>query len=92
MFNSIVVIYILVPLFIVPQILLSGTMVQFDKLNKKVVNEEYVPFVGDIMASRWAYEALVVAQFKNNKYQKLYFESDKKIVMLDLMFYFLFQN
>lgn len=78
MFNSIVVIYILVPLFIVPQILLSGTMVQFDKLNKKVVNEEYVPFVGDIMASRWAYEALVVAQFKNNKYQKLYFESDKK--------------
>jgi len=78
MFNSIVVIYILVPLFIVPQILLSGTMVQYDKLNTKVVNNEFVPVVGDIMASRWAYEALVVAQFKNNKFQKKYFDYDKK--------------
>ncbi|MBI9053967.1 MAG: ATP-binding cassette domain-containing protein [Bacteroidales bacterium] len=78
LFNSIVVIYILVPLFIVPQILLSGTMVQYDKLNTKVVNNEFVPIVGDIMGSRWAYEALVVAQFKDNKYQKLYFDFDKK--------------
>lgn len=78
LFNSIVVIYILVPLFIVPQILLSGTMVQYNKLNKHVVNEEYVPFVGDIMASRWAYEALVVSQFKHNKFQKIYFKYDKQ--------------
>lgn len=78
LFNSIVVIYILVPLFIVPQILLSGTMVEYSKLNKKVINQEYVPFVGDIMASRWSYEALVVAQFKNNKFQRLYFNHDKK--------------
>jgi ABC-type multidrug transport system ATPase subunit len=78
LFNSIVVIYILVPLFIVPQILLSGTMVQYDKLNTKVVNNEFVPIVGDVMGSRWAYEALVVAQFKDNKYQKLYFDFDKE--------------
>ncbi len=78
LFNSIVVIYILVPLFIVPQILLSGTMVPFDKLNEKVIHDEYVPLVGDIMASRWAYEALVVSQFKNNEFQKNYFKIDKQ--------------
>ena len=78
LFNSIVVIYILVPLFIVPQILLSGTMVEYDKLNSKVISDEYVPFVGDIMASRWAYEAIVVSQFCKNKYQKKYFKYDQQ--------------
>ncbi len=77
LFNSIVVIYIIVPLFIIPQILLSGTMVKYDKLHHKVVNDKYVPFVGDIMASRWSYEALVVSQFKYNKYQKQYYTYDK---------------
>ncbi|MCG8412210.1 MAG: ATP-binding cassette domain-containing protein [Bacteroidales bacterium] len=77
-FNSVIVIYILVPLFIVPQILLSGTMISYDKLNHKVVNKKYVPLVGDIMASRWAYESLIVAQFRDNKYQDFYFNLDKQ--------------
>jgi hypothetical protein len=88
LFNSVVVIYILVPLLIVPQILLSGTMVQYDKLNEKVVSEKFVPVIGDIMVSRWAYEALVVAQFKDNKYQKQYFNTEQNISNLkyDLLF------
>ena len=88
LFNSVVVIYILVPLLIVPQILLSGTMVQYDKLNEKVVSEKFVPVIGDIMVSRWAYEALVVTQFKDNKYQKQYFNTEQNISNLkyDLLF------
>ena len=31
------------------------------------------------MASRWAYEALAVEQYKSNEYEKLFFESDRKI-------------
>ena len=31
------------------------------------------------MASRWAYEALTVAQFKDNEYEKRFFEFDKKM-------------
>ncbi len=88
LFNSIVVVYILVPLLIVPQILISGTMVQYDKLNEKVVSEKFVPVIGDIMVSRWAYEALVVSQFKDNKFQKHYFSAEQKISNLkyDLLF------
>ncbi len=78
MLNSVIAIYILVPLIIVPQMLLSGVVVNYNKLNKYVSSKEYVPFVGDIMASRWAYEAMVVKQFSSNDYQKYYFDIEKK--------------
>jgi len=77
-FTSVVAIYITVPLIIVPQILLSGVVVNYDKLNKVVSEKEYVPIVGDIMASRWAYEALLVTQFSNNDFQKYYFDIEKQ--------------
>jgi len=87
-FNSVIVIYILVPILIVPQLLLSGVVVQYDQLNKNFVSQQYTPIIGDIMASRWAYEALMVAQFKNNPYQKSYFdiEMDESNVKFDLIF------
>ncbi|MCT4639950.1 MAG: ATP-binding cassette domain-containing protein [Bacteroidales bacterium] len=77
--TSVVAIYILIPFILVPQILLSGTIVPFDKLNKSISNPKYVPIVGDIMASRWAYEALAVVQYKENRYEKLVFNYDLEI-------------
>lgn len=87
-FNSVVVIYILVPILIVPQLLLSGVVVQYDQLNKSFVSQENVPLVGDLMASRWAYEALVVSQFRYNAYQKNYFalEMEESNTKFDLLF------
>ncbi|PLX05143.1 MAG: ABC transporter [Marinilabiliales bacterium] len=77
--NSVVTIYILIPFILVPQLLLSGVIVKFDKLHKNVSSFVYVPFVGDMMTSRWAYEALAVAQFKNNKYEKHFFDVEQKM-------------
>lgn len=77
-FTTVVAIYITVPLIIVPQILLSGVVVNYDKLNKIVSEKEFVPVVGDIMASRWAYEALIVTQFSQNDFQKHYFNIEKQ--------------
>lgn len=77
--NSVVTIYILIPFILVPQLLLSGVIVKFDKIHKSVSSFEYVPFVGDLMTSRWAYEALAVSQFKNNKYEKNLFDVDQRI-------------
>jgi ABC transport system ATP-binding/permease protein len=76
-FTSVVAIYIMVPLIIVPEILLSGVVVDYDKLNNYVASGKYVPFVGDLMASRWAYEALIVTQFARNDFQKYYFDIEK---------------
>ena len=78
-FRNAVTIYILIPFLIIPQLLLSGVIVEFDKLNPGFSSDEYVPITGEIMASKWAYEALAVHQFKTNKYHADLFEYDKKI-------------
>ncbi len=75
-FNSIVTIYITIPFILVPQLLFSGVIVDFSKLHKDFTSYKVVPVIGDIMTSRWAYEALAVEQFKNNKFENYYFKTD----------------
>ncbi|MBR8534703.1 ATP-binding cassette domain-containing protein [Carboxylicivirga sediminis] len=77
--NSVVAIYVLIPLILVPQLLFSGVIVNFDKLHKTISSEQYVPRIGDLMTSRWSYEALAVNQFKNNAYEKYFFDLDQQI-------------
>jgi len=77
-FNSVVTIYILVPLILVPQLLFSGVVVDFTKMHNRIANDKQVPAIGDMMASRWAYEAIAVTQFKDNKYERYFYASEKK--------------
>ncbi|HTF18997.1 MAG TPA: ATP-binding cassette domain-containing protein [Chryseolinea sp.] len=78
-FDSAVTIYILIPLLIIPQLLLSGVVISFDKFNPSVGKPVGVPLVGNIMASRWAFEAFMVTQFKDNPFQKQFYDLDKVI-------------
>ena len=84
--NSIITIYILIPFILVPQLLLGGAMIRFDDLHDTLTSKKYVPVVGDIMISRWSYEALAVAQFKNNPFERHFFEAEKD------MSHYSFQN
>ena len=77
-FNSAVTIYILIPLVIIPQMVLGGAMFSFEKLNKFIGNVEGVPMIAEFVPSRWAYEALMVNQFKNNKFEKNFFFLEQK--------------
>ncbi|MEO8473065.1 MAG: ATP-binding cassette domain-containing protein [Chryseolinea sp.] len=77
-FNSAVTVYVMIPLLLIPQMILSGLLFSFDKLNDIISTKGKVPIVADMMASRWAYEALVVDQFKNNSFEAPYFEAEKK--------------
>lgn len=73
-FNSAVTIYIIIPFLLVPQLLFSGLIVKFEKLNPMITSQTEVPVLsGDIWTSRWAFEALAVNQFKNNKSEKLFY-------------------
>jgi ABC-type multidrug transport system ATPase subunit len=74
--NSVITIYIIIPFILVPQLLFSGFTVNYDKLHKIWRNPLYVPVIGDMMTSRWAYEALAVDQFKDNKFTRNFFELD----------------
>lgn len=76
-FNSAVTVYVMIPLLLIPQMILSGLLFSFDKLNDLISTKGKVPVVADLMASRWAYEALAVDQFRNNSFQEPYFTTEQ---------------
>jgi hypothetical protein len=77
--KSSVAVYILIPVLIIPQILLSGVIVKFNKLNSISASSDEIPLAGNLMASRWTYEALAVHQFKDNDYRRLFYAYDKQM-------------
>jgi hypothetical protein len=77
--DSLVNIYIVIPLILIPQLLLSGVTVRFDDLHKSLTSRIYTPFIGDLTFSRWAYEALTVQQAVNNRFDRHFFEYDQRI-------------
>ncbi|MGQ8336687.1 ATP-binding cassette domain-containing protein [Sunxiuqinia sp. A32] len=83
-FNSVVAIYILIPLLLVPQLLLSGVIIDFNKMHNSLSSYNKTPLIGDAMTSRWAYEALAVNLYKNNEYESNIF--DEEVVKNDLGF------
>lgn len=82
-FNSAVTIYILIPFLIIPQLLLSGVIVKFDQLNPDFSSHSTVPITGEVMASKWAYEALAVNQFKKNRFERNLYPFDKQMSVAD---------
>jgi hypothetical protein len=55
---------------------LSGAMFPFDKLNRVIGNIDKVPVIAEIMPTRWTYEALIVCQFKENRYSSVPYTKD----------------
>ncbi len=66
--SSAITIYIVIPLIIIPMMVLSGAMFSFDKLNRKIGSVDKVPLIAELIPTRWTYEALMVSQFKDNRY------------------------
>jgi ABC-type multidrug transport system ATPase subunit len=78
-FKAVVTIYILIPFLVIPQIILSGIMVKFEKLNPNLSSPVAIPIYGEFITARWGYEALAVKQFKDNKFEKQFYNFDKAI-------------
>ena len=75
-FNSIVTIYIMIPLIMIPQMVLGGAMFTFDKLNKDISSVDKVPLVAEVIPARYAYEGLIVYQYKHNDFKRVFFETE----------------
>ena len=75
--SSVVAIYISIPILLIPQILLCGLVVSFSDLDSKSTTGN-VPLIGDLIPSRWSYEALAVTSFTDNAYEAQFFELDKE--------------
>ncbi len=78
-FKTVVTIYILIPFLVIPQIILSGVMVKFEKLNPNISSPVSIPFYGEFITARWGYEALAVKQFKDNKYEHPFYPFEKEM-------------
>ena len=78
-FKSAKVIYMIIPLLVIPQIIFGGAIVRFDRFNHWFTHETHVPIIGDLMVSRWAFEALIVHSYRNNEYEKHFVELDDVI-------------
>jgi len=76
-FKTVVTIYILIPFLVIPQIILSGIIVKFENLNPQISSPKRIPFYGEVITARWAYEGLATYQFMNNDYQKIFYDWEK---------------
>jgi ABC transport system ATP-binding/permease protein len=76
-FKAVVTIYILIPFLVIPQIILSGVMVKFEKLNPNISSPVAIPVYGEFITARWGYEALAVKQFMNNKFEYQFYDLEK---------------
>jgi len=74
--KSVVAIHITIPILLIPQILLCGLVVHFQDLtpNSHTAN---VPVIGDVIPSRWSFEALAVTSYSDNDYEALFFDMDR---------------
>ncbi|MGD9781820.1 MAG: ATP-binding cassette domain-containing protein [Kiritimatiellia bacterium] len=84
-FRSAVTVYILLPLLLLPQMLLGGLIVDYDDLRSRAAPNAYPPWIGELTASRWAFEALVVEQHQSNAYQRQFEAIDRELSGLDYL-------
>ena len=68
--NTAKVIYIVIPLLVIPQIIFGGAIIRFERFNPAFTQADAVPWFGNVMASRWGFEALAVDLARNNTYDK----------------------
>lgn len=76
-FKTVVTIYILIPFLVIPQIILSGVMVKYEHLNPKISSPKQIPFYGEVITARWAYEGLATYQYIHNTYREPLYDWEK---------------
>lgn len=91
-FKTVVTIYILIPFLVIPQILLSGVIVKYEKLNPTISAPNKIPVYGEIITARWGYEALAVHQFIENDYMRLFYSMNKIMSMAEFKKYYWVKN
>lgn len=66
-------------ILLVLNMLFSGYMLPYNSLPKQIASVKYVPAFAEVFPGRWAYEALVVQQAKDNLFQKEIFLAEQKV-------------
>jgi len=75
-FKTMASVYVSIPFVLIPQILFSGTIIDFNKINPIFASDKYVPAISEIMISRWVYENISVNLFMDSDYAKYFYTTE----------------
>ncbi len=75
-----------VPLVLIPQIILGGALIEYEKMNVQLTlfKNNPVPEVCQFMPSRWGYEGLMVLQETGNRYDSRHRELTERVKEMKL--------
>ncbi len=74
-FRSISTVYLLIPIIVIPQMIFSGGLVQYDNFNQKFVKNNGMPLFADLMPIRWADEACMTEAYIVNPVEQEIFDA-----------------
>lgn len=69
-FKTISAVYLLIPLIVIPQMIFSGGLIQYEHFNKLFVKSDGLPIFASIMPIRWADEACMTDAYFQNPIEK----------------------
>jgi ABC-type multidrug transport system ATPase subunit len=78
-FKSQAAVYITIPLIIIPQILLAGAVIKYERMHPSLTSHGKVPLASQLMLSRWAYEGIATSLFLNNEHSQKFYNIDQQI-------------
>jgi len=74
-FRSISIVYLLIPIIVIPQMIFSGGLVQYDNFNQKFVKDSGMPLFANLMPIRWADEACMTEAYLINPVEQEIFDA-----------------
>ena len=74
-FRSISTVYLLIPIIVIPQMIFSGGLVQYDNFNKHFVKDSGMPLFAKLMPIRWADEACMTEAYLINPVEQEIFDA-----------------
>ncbi|MBO7572351.1 MAG: ATP-binding cassette domain-containing protein [Bacteroidales bacterium] len=74
-FRSISTVYLLIPIIVIPQMIFSGGLVQYDNFNKHFVKDSGIPLFANLMPIRWADEACMTEAYLANPIEQEIFDA-----------------
>ncbi|ASB50132.1 ATP-binding cassette domain-containing protein [Alkalitalea saponilacus] len=78
-FKTTASVYVSIPFILIPQILFSGAVIDFNKINPFFSSDKYVPPISEPMLSRWSFEAISVSLFMKSEYSNYFYDLDQSI-------------
>ncbi|MDG5800572.1 ATP-binding cassette domain-containing protein [Marinilabiliaceae bacterium ANBcel2] len=78
-FKTMASVYVSIPFLLIPQILFSGAVIDFNKVHPSFASDRYAPLISEFMLSKWMFEAISVNFFLESDYNKKFYDIDKNL-------------